>query len=642
MTTTEANPLMKGAGNTATAGNTESMMIPNTNEQPIYVSLRETRETMPGSKGRSSRGGATHHTYAIKFYLVDSLGRQHFAAVGYDGGDSHYQYTNQPEFPKLSCHNKAEVKAWADEIIRASQQSSGYRVDVVKDDVPAGATGSSISLPQFVSYSESKQDTPDGRRQIRWYLLDSLGHNHLAVIGDEKDTRDGHYVYRTESVFDKVVPMLAHNQEEVKKWLNWMIGGRQGPIPVSGGGVGGQRTRAAAGVGFSTESMNTFESDGAAGVASDAAFGVVPPSTTLLPPTLLSDRPVREVKRGRGRGRGRGASAIGIGWDGVVTTRGRGRGRGRGRPRGGAGVGMTAYGTEGVKARGAAVARRGRGAFRVYDLDMDSRMVVSSEVRKWLEEEARAREERKTFAMDFIDDQLPAYEKEILDRNVPILERVRDNIVAEKSMEHDELVVAAGALRELTHLRPTLAMISDEKITSMLKDIMENGPDALGQSSRRLLEKWLRVGTAHATVFSQAELYNQDPRLAGEALLRSPAQLDRLVTSITHRKIQTRASGSVYKPRVTANAFGGFGVGVGTGARTSSMTASGSIPLSGPDLTRATSISTGVGACGTLGSPGVASEVSDVLEDNTKIVGDDDVAILNPYQQKMSMQGIEY
>jgi len=36
---------------------------------------------------------------------------------------------------------------------------------------------------------------PDGRRCNRWYLIDQHGGSHLAVIGVERDTKDGHYNY---------------------------------------------------------------------------------------------------------------------------------------------------------------------------------------------------------------------------------------------------------------------------------------------------------------------------------------------------------------------------------------------------------------------------------------------------------------
>jgi hypothetical protein len=48
----------------------------------------------------------------------------------------------------------------------------------------------------------------DGRRINRWYLVDQHGSAHLAVIGIERDTRDGHYNYSAVSCcLDK--PRLA-------------------------------------------------------------------------------------------------------------------------------------------------------------------------------------------------------------------------------------------------------------------------------------------------------------------------------------------------------------------------------------------------------------------------------------------------
>lgn len=37
----------------------------------------------------------------------------------------------------------------------------------------------------------------DGRRRCHsWFLIDQLGVEHLAVVGLETDTLDGHYVYQ--------------------------------------------------------------------------------------------------------------------------------------------------------------------------------------------------------------------------------------------------------------------------------------------------------------------------------------------------------------------------------------------------------------------------------------------------------------
>lgn len=76
-------------------------------QRPIFVSLQEQKELVPGVKQSRSRGSGSNHTYTVKFYLVDSKGLLHHAATGIDGGDSHYEYRNQPGFPPLQCHNKS-------------------------------------------------------------------------------------------------------------------------------------------------------------------------------------------------------------------------------------------------------------------------------------------------------------------------------------------------------------------------------------------------------------------------------------------------------------------------------------------------------------------------------------------------------
>ena len=70
-------------------------------ERPIFVSLQEKKELVPGVKQSRSRGSGSNHTYTVKFYLVDSKGLLHHAATGIDGGDSHYEYTNRFGFPPL-------------------------------------------------------------------------------------------------------------------------------------------------------------------------------------------------------------------------------------------------------------------------------------------------------------------------------------------------------------------------------------------------------------------------------------------------------------------------------------------------------------------------------------------------------------
>lgn len=54
---------------------------------------------------------------------------------------------------------------------------------------------------------QSKLELPDGRHRIEWFLIDEADDEHLAIVGEEKETRDGHYLYRTHGVFDTTLPL---------------------------------------------------------------------------------------------------------------------------------------------------------------------------------------------------------------------------------------------------------------------------------------------------------------------------------------------------------------------------------------------------------------------------------------------------
>lgn len=56
--------------------------------------------------------------------------------------------------------------------------------------------GSQQQRRMFVDLRQEKFQFNDGRRGIRFFLVDANKQSHLAVVGEERDTRDGHYTYR--------------------------------------------------------------------------------------------------------------------------------------------------------------------------------------------------------------------------------------------------------------------------------------------------------------------------------------------------------------------------------------------------------------------------------------------------------------
>lgn len=65
--------------------------------------------------------------------------------------------------------------------------------------------------------------TDSGMRVQRWYLVEENGHEHLAVVGQERDTRDGHYNYEAEEPFMTHWPLHCFNQTQVQAWLDKLI-----------------------------------------------------------------------------------------------------------------------------------------------------------------------------------------------------------------------------------------------------------------------------------------------------------------------------------------------------------------------------------------------------------------------------------
>ena len=467
------------------------------------------------------------------------------------------------------------MKSWAESVIRDSQMKSGYHTDLVHDEVRPNS--SILSLPKFVSYSETKNELPDGRHRICWYLLDDAGHNHLAIVGNEKETRDGHYIYHTENIFDKVVPLLAYNQEEVRRWLNWIIGPRTEPL-----------------------------------------------SQVLRMRSKMKTRPKNRSSLLRSRARGRGRHS-----------------------RGGGHMAGAFTGSGGVP-------KKGKGAWRMYDLDFDARSVTTTELKKWLEEEVRIREKKKGDALAYVEDRFPDSEKEILGRSYKTLEKVRDELSAGKELGHDMLVDGISALREISHVRPSLKLASDDTFLALLKNIMRMGPDVMKNAVREILHHWLSSLVAHTQVMFDPT-YVQDPRPSMEEMcvpdclhqamrflnidcirdicsMKSP-EFDQVVTRVTHRALATREDGmnSPFFSNSQEFEFATF-----------TDTKSNEIRRLDKELEmseggRVEDKREPVESCATLQSAPSAS-----LVEATNVMVDGDSAILPPFQQQMALEGIEY
>eukprot|EP00854_Cymbomonas_tetramitiformis_P006862 gene6862-8196_t len=60
-------------------------------------------------------------------------------------------------------------------------------------------------------------------RGIRFYLVDKTGSAVPAVLGEERETRDGHYMYRNEASFAGGEPLCCSNLSGVHQWLRAMM-----------------------------------------------------------------------------------------------------------------------------------------------------------------------------------------------------------------------------------------------------------------------------------------------------------------------------------------------------------------------------------------------------------------------------------
>ena len=93
----------------------------------------------------------------------------------------------------------------------------------------------------FVNHTQEKFVFGEGRRGIRFYLVDSVGRALLAVVGEERETKDGHYSYHKDENFLHGPPLACGNLAGVNQWLRDMcVAGAGAGAGGVGGGVGGE------------------------------------------------------------------------------------------------------------------------------------------------------------------------------------------------------------------------------------------------------------------------------------------------------------------------------------------------------------------------------------------------------------------
>jgi len=525
-------------------------------EDPVFVQLVESRVQTNNRPQKSHRGGTHAHTYSIQFFLVDSKGNQHLAATGVDNGDSHYEYTNERGFPTLQCHNKGDVKIWGDSIIAKSQDRGGFHTDVVRDEVPPA--GVAVTLPQFISYSEAKEELPDGRHLLRWYLMDDQGHNHLAITGEEKETRDGHYVYSSEAYFTNAAPLEAKNQDEVKKWIDSMLAKPQQGTPVVLPAVPmALRTAAQRGPKLAHPKSGLASGSAAAGGVGGYMGGISGGGINvhMMSAGLRSGSGGRFSTPGSVGGSGRG--------------RGRGRGRGPGRPprpsitslgsagggfgTGGSGLAGTGGFTSGGSRYGNGallrqatgnMVRRGRGGWKLIDPDRGARELIAAELRRWAQEEAIHRETIKNEALAYTNDTISDGDAAVVKRVLPVLQGVASKQVSLPAPgaggtvpQRKALVAVLGALREIAHLRASLELVAYPALKTTLAELAEHPQPEVKKLAASTLEDWLRNVLAQMTVLSNPR-YVEDPRPVLEDLISDTNRFDPVVTAITHRHLK--------------------------------------------------------------------------------------------------------
>ncbi|KAK9811980.1 hypothetical protein WJX73_005245 [Symbiochloris irregularis] len=202
-------------------------------QPPVWVDIREQRIAVPR--------GSKKPAYYLQFFLVDAQGQETLAAVGEDSGDAHYTYHTVPEIQEhgqLECRNRRELIAFLDRL-RVTSQGGTWPPSEPSPDMgeePEEAAGEGLdteegAFPHWVSFRVERTLDASQRRRSTWYLKDDRDRELPAVIGEERDTRDGHYTYSALAPFAEAFPLSCSNMGAVNHWLEARLAGLA-PEPV--------------------------------------------------------------------------------------------------------------------------------------------------------------------------------------------------------------------------------------------------------------------------------------------------------------------------------------------------------------------------------------------------------------------------
>ncbi|KAL4448467.1 hypothetical protein ABPG75_005686 [Micractinium tetrahymenae] len=444
----------------------------------VYVSYEEKKEIADRKPGRKSGG----HTYVVKFFLCDTHGTEYLAATGEDQGDAHYLYENTSNFPFLRANNKADVRVWLEGIIERSKERAGVHSHRVQDEVPADPN--KIHLPKFVGHTHEKLELPDGRHRIEWSLVDEQNDSHLAIVGEEKETRDGHYLYKTQGIFEKALPLQVGNQREVERWLDTMVyhGGvapvlPAGKVDSQGGapslsGLSGHRGTSSRGGGSHARAGSQKK---AAGQKHD----------------LLKQATSNQAKKVKTAGAGRPGDPDQEAREAVAGELQKWA-QEEAQRREGIKRQALAYATDTLAGKEASAARRCLAALQ-----------------------------QATAQPGFLP---------------PPPGSGRAAAAGGSHQQQQNLVDTLGALRELAHMYAPLSLVAMPELKECLGRLKEHQHPEVKRLAAGVLDQWLRIAVAQAQVLTDPR-YVEDPRSVLEARLYNREEMDPIVSAVTHRKL---------------------------------------------------------------------------------------------------------